>query len=286
MEDAKPIKYTAAKIEAIEYLRGFSPSKMQQLYYEDAFLTQLHVYTHMFGVKWVVNLCHTFIINSLHDQEQRQTKPIVRPLSPRPSPVDCKIETDSLSEELPSFVPIVEEASSSILSPPSTPVPVSVPVPEPVPEPEAEVKILRLKKSSLLQSPTPCTPQAKHSLTETVKKTTSPKKRSPVRDLGKLVKSGNLPPGTKVVPSAPEIKPDIYGIIQVNSSGKVGIQPSWNTDTLYVGKSNAPTQFLAAVNKQFPSHKVYGRENAWNDLLKVNPAGGYVSLADLWLQSR
>jgi hypothetical protein len=255
---------------------------MQTPNYEDAFLTQLHVYTRMFGVKWVVNLCHTFIVNSLDEQ----AKPMVPPLAS----VDCKIETDSLddthadtlgdtlAEELPSLIPAVEKASFILLSPPSTPV--SVPVPE------AQVKILRLKKSSLLPSPTPCTPQAKQSLTETVKKTSAPKKRSPVRDLAKLVKGGLLPPGTKVVPSAPEIKPDIYGIVQMNSSGKVGIQPSWNPETLYVGKSNAPTQFLAAVNKQFPSHKVYGRENAWNDLLKVNPTGGYVSLADLWLQSR
>jgi hypothetical protein len=242
---------------------------MQNPKYEEAFLTQLQVYTRMFGVKWVVNLCHTFIINSLDDQATLKV--------PHPSPIDCKIETDSLSDEVPSFVPVVKEAS--FLSP-STPIPLAIPVPE------AHVKILRLKKSSLLPSPTPCTPQAKQSLTETVKKTSVPKKRSPVRDLAKLVKGGLLPPGTKVVPSAPEIKPDIYGIVQMNSSGKVGIQPSWNPETLYVGKSNAPTQFLAAVNKQFPSHKVYGRENAWNDLLKVNPTGGYVSLADLWLQSR
>lgn len=242
---------------------------MQEPNYEQAFLTQLELYSKMFGVRWVVNLCHTFIMNSL-------AVPVpVAVANPRPEtpPIEIKIEDDTFSVDSLSIIPPVEEATPLIPSPPSTP-------------PEPEVKVLRLKKSAPLVSPTPSTPEAKHSLTQTVKKTSSPKKRAPVRDLSKLIKCGLLPAGTKVVPSAPEIKPDIYGIIQVNSSGKAGIQPSWNPDTLYVGKSNAPTQFLAAVNKQFPSHRVYGRENAWNDLLKVNPTGGYVSLADLWLQSR
>ncbi len=238
---------------------------MQDLQYEQAFLTQLEVYSKMFGVRWVVNLCHTFIMNSLAPP----------PAPPAPPPLEVKIETDSLCEEsVLSFIPHVEEAKLLVPSPP------------PTPPPEPDVKILRLKKAAPLHSPTPSSPEAKHILTQTVKKTTSPKKRAAVRDINTLVKCGLLPAGTKVVPSAPEIKPDIYGIIQVNAAGKVGIQPSWNPDTLYIGKSNAPTQFLAAVNKQFPSHKVYGRENAWNDLLKVNPAGGYISLADLWLQSR
>jgi hypothetical protein len=241
---------------------------MQNANYEQAFLTQLEIYSKMFGVRWVVNLCHSFIMNSLAEP--------LPPVQSVPIPVpDCKFETDSLSEDSISFIPTVEEAQFLPPSPPPTP---------PIKEPD--VKVLRLKKSSPLHSPTPCSPEAKKILTETVKKTSSPKKRSPVRDLDKLVKSGLLPAGTKVVPSDTEIKPDIYGVIQVNASGKAGIQPSWNQDTLYVGKSNAPTQFLAAVNKQFPSHKVYGRQNAWNDLLKVNPSGGYISLADLWLQSR
>lgn len=266
---------------------------MQELNYEQAFLTHLEVYSRMFGVRWVVNLCHTFIMNSLAPPpsavpckglcEAPCESPSAKPCPEPPETFDIKFETDSLSGESLSFIPAVEEVNLLLPTPPSSPVP---PVAKPEPVSEPEVKILRLKKSAPLYSPTPSSPQAKQILKETVKKTSSPKKRAAVRDMTKLVKSGLLPQGTKVVPSAPEIKPDIYGIIQVNASGKVGIQPSWNPDTLYIGKSNAPTQFLAAVNKQFPSQKVYGRENAWNDLLKVNPTGGYVSLADLWLQSR
>lgn len=224
--------------------------------FETAFLTQLELHSRMFGVKWVVNLCHTFIVKSLDDNH-----------------LPLNIEKDSLCEEVPSIVPFVEEENSVILSIPDSP--------------EPEVQILRLKKSVSLESPTHCSPQAKQILTDTVKKSTIvPKKRSPLRDLSKLVKAGLLTAGTKVVPADTELKSDRYGIIQMNSSGKVGIQPSWNPDTLYIGKSNAPTQFLAGVNKQFPSHKVYGRKNAWNDLLKVNPNGTYVSLADLWIQLR
>ena len=272
---------------------------MQELNYEQAFLTHLEVYSRMFGVRWVVNLCHTFIMNSLAPPpsaapckglcEAPCESPSAKPSAEPSETFDIKFETDSLSGESLSFIPAVEEVNLLLPTPPPSPIKESISVatvPEPVPVPEPEVKILRLKKAAPLYSPTPSSPQAKQILKETVKKTSSPKKRAAVRDMTKLVKSGLLPQGTKVVPSAPEIKPDIYGIIQVNASGKVGIQPSWNPDTLYIGKSNAPTQFLAAVNKQFPSHKVYGRENAWNDLLKVNPTGGYVSLADLWLQSR
>ena len=270
---------------------------MQELNYEQAFLTQLNVYSRMFGVRWVVNLCHTFIVNSLAPtlcDTPCESVPKAPPSQAPPSQAppceasceasceappcelfDIKFETDSLSGESLSFIPAVEEATLLLST--------VEPAPQPV---EPEVKILRLKKAAPLYSPTPSSPQAKQILKETVKKTSSPKKRAAVRDITKLVKSGLLPQGTRVVPSAPEIKPEIYGIIQVNASGKVGIQPSWNPDTLYIGKSNAPTQFLAAVNKQFPAHRTYGRENAWNDLLKVNPTGGYVSLADLWLQSR
>ena len=224
---------------------------MQEPNYEQAFLTQLEVYSKMFGVRWVVNLCHTFIMNSL---AQPQSPP-----SPPPSPIlKADIETDSLNTE-----PLSHE-----------------------PSPEPQIHILRLKKAAPLHSPTPSSPEAKQSLTETVKKTTTVKKRAPVRDLEKLVKSGLLPVGSKVVPPDTEIHPETFGTIVQSTTGKHGIQPSWNPTICYVGKSNAPTQFLAAVNKQFPSHKVYGRKNAWNDLLKVNPTGGYVSLADLWLQSR
>lgn len=242
---------------------------MQEPNYEQAFLTQLEVYSKMFGVRWVVNLCHTFIMNSL--------APPPRPLTPPPSPIfDVKIETDSLNSEPIPFLPAVEEATLSAPSPPPTP-----------PPPEPQIKVLRLKKPVPLHSPTPSSPEAKQSLTETVKKTTTVKKRAPVRDLEKLVKSGVLPIGTKVVPADTEIHPETFGTIVMSASGKPGIQPSWNQTICFVGKANAPTQFLAAVNKQFPSHKVYGRQNAWNDLLKVNPTGGYVSLADLWLlQSR
>lgn len=250
---------------------------MQEPNYEQAFLTQLEVYSRMFGVRWVVNLCHTFIMNSLAPPPRPSTPP--RP----PSPVfDVKIETDSLSGESLSFIPAVEEARLLMPSPPPTP----PPAPQPEPEQEPQVKVLRLKKAAPLSSPTPSSPEAKQILTDTVKKTTAVKKRAPVRDLVKLVKSGLLPIGSKVVPSETEIHPDMYGTIVMSTTGKPGIQPSWNQSICFVGKSNAPTQFLAAVNKQFPSHKVYGRQNAWNDLLKVNPTGGYVSLADLWLQSR
>ena len=276
---------------------------MQEPNYEQAFLTQLEVYSKMFGVRWVVNLCHTFIMNSLapisiptstststgmktEPKPSTSTSTVIKaePILVEPA-FDAEFETDSLAEEdLPSFIPVVEEATLLIPSPRPSPIPIPTPTLYPIREPS--VKVLRLKKAAPLPAPTPSSPQAKQILKETVKKTSSPKKRSPVRDMDKLVKLGLLPAGTKVVPSAPEIKPDIYGIVQVNASGKAGIQPSWNPDTLFIGKSNGPTQFLAAVNKQFPSHRVYGRENAWNDLLKVNPTGGYVSLADLWLQSR
>ena len=246
---------------------------MQEPIYEQAFLTQLDVYSKLFGVRWVVNLCHTFILDSL-------AKPPPPPPSPPPSPIfDVKIETDSLNSEPLSFLPAEEEAKLLIPSPPPTPPPAPAP-------PEPEVKILRVKKAAPLHSPTPSSPEAKHILTETVKKASTVKKRAPVRDLEKLVKSGLLPIGTKVVPSDTEIHPDTFGTVVMSSTGKPGIQPSWNQSICFVGKSNAPTQFLASVNKQFPSHKVYGRQNAWNDLLKVNPAGGYISLADLWLQSR
>jgi hypothetical protein len=243
---------------------------MQDFQYEQAFLTQLEVYSKMFGVRWVVNLCHTFIMNSLVGP------PVAAPPPPPPTPpLEVKIETDSLSEDsLLSFIPHVEEAKLLAPSPP------------PSPPPEPDVKILRLKKAAPLHTPTPSSPEAKHTLAQTVKKTASPKKCAAVRDFAKLVNSGLLPVGSKVIPSDTEVKPDVYGIVKQNSSGKVGIQPSWNPDTLYVGKSNVPTQFLAAVNKQFPSYKVYGRQNAWNDLLKVIPSGGYVSLAELWSQSR
>jgi hypothetical protein len=233
--------------------------------YEQAFLAQLEVYSKLFGERWVIDLCHKFTMGCLRQPEIK------------PEPLPSSIETDSLDDFLPSSIPIVEEAVV-IPSPP--------PSPPPEPEPERKVKILRMKKSPPLVAPTPSSPEAKQNLAETVKKTVTSKKKTTLRDMDKLVKCGLLPPGSKVVPSAPEIAPNIYGVIHVNAKGKAGIQPSWNTETMYVGKSNAPTQFLAAVNKQFPSYKVYGRENAWNDLLKVNPSGGYVSLADLWIQSR
>jgi hypothetical protein len=241
--------------------------------YENAFLTQLDIYSKLFGERWVIDLCHKFTVSCL-----RQPVGEILP---------TKIETDSLDgHEVPSSIPIVVEAEF-LPSPPPTPPPSPKPEPAPAPVPERKVKVLRLKKSAPLPAPTPSSPEAKQNLTETVKKTTvAPKKKSTVRDLDKLVKSGLLPPGSKVVPSAPEITPNIYGIVHLTATGKAGIQPSWNTDTMFTGKSNAPTQFLSAVNKQFPSYKVYGRENAWNDLLKVNPSGGYVSLADLWIQSR
>ena len=240
--------------------------------YENAFLTQLDIYAKVFGERWVIDLCHKFTMSCLRHPEIKSEA------------IPSSFETDSLDDFLPSSIPMVAEAEP-ISSPPPTPPP--PPTPTPDSGPERKVKVLRLKTSAPLSSPTPSSPEAKHILTETVKKTTSaPKKKTIVRDLDKLVKSGLLSPGSKVVPSAPEITPNIYGIIHLGSNGKAGIQPSWNTDTMFTGKSNAPTQFLSAVNKQFPSHKVYGRENAWNDLLKVNPSGGYVSLADLWIQSR
>ncbi len=244
-------------------MNGFHTTAMN---YENAFLTQLELYSKLFGERWVIDLSHKFTMSCL-----RHTTPEILP---------TKFETDSLDgDELPSSIPIVVEAE---VLPPAPP-----PPPEVKPEPERKVKVLRLKKSAPLAAPTPSSPEAKQNLTETVKKTTVvPKKKSIQRDLDKLVKSGLLPPGSKVVPSAPEITPNIYGIVHLSANGKAGIQPSWSTETMYVGKANAPTQFLAAVNKQFPSYKVYGRENAWNDLLKVNPSGGYVSLADLLIQSR
>lgn len=256
----------------IELFLGIDSFQSITMNYENAFLAQLDVYAKLFGERWVIDLCHKFTMSCLRQPEVKS------------EPILSSFETDSLDEFLPSSIPIVEEAVH-IPSPPPTPPP--PPTPEPEPEPERKVKVLRVKKSAPLASPTPSSPEAKQNLTETVKKTTAVvKKKTIVRDLDKLVKSGLLSPGSKVVPSAPEIAPNIYGIIHLTSSGKAGIQPSWNTDTMYTGKSNAPTQFLSAVNKQFPSYKVYGRENAWNDLLKVNPSGSYVSLADLWLQSR
>jgi hypothetical protein len=300
MERVKTISHQKLNLD---WMLGFVFTiQMQEPNYEQAFLTQLDIYSKMFGVRWVVNLCHTFIMNSL-------AKPIVEPLNERPlslnerplSPtLDVKIETDSLCDELPSFIPKEEATLLPLISSSLSVIDIvddAIAVIDDIDDGDDDivivdddskpaVKILRLKKTAPLDSPTHSSPQAKQILKETVKKTSSPKKRAAVRDMTKLVKCGFLPPGTKVVPSAPEIKPEIYGIIRVNALGKVGIQPSWNLDTLYVGKSNAPIQFLAAVNKQYPSGKVYGRENAWNDLLKVNPTGGYVSFADLWLQSR
>lgn len=239
--------------------------------YENAFLTQLDIYAKLFGDRWVIDLCHKFTMSCLRQPEVKS------------EPIPSSIETDSLDDFLPSTIPIVEEAVRISTPPPPPP----TPPPEPEPQPERKVKVLRLKKSTPIVAPTPSSPEAKQNLTETVKKTSViAKKKSTVRDFDKLVKSGLLPPGSKVIPAAPEITPTIYGTVHLSATGKPGIKPSWNADTLFTGKANAPIQFLSAVNKQFPSYKVYGRENAWNDVLKEIPSGGYVSFADLMTQSR
>lgn len=238
--------------------------------YEQAFLTQLEVYSTLLGERRIVQLCQEYTLRCLRDQ------PIP---SPPPSPIT--IETDSLYDD-----GLNEATPPPVQLPPTPPPPTPPPEPEPKPDltPVSLYKVVRLKKSAPLIT---SSPEAKQNLVNTIKKSTVvPKKKSTMRDLDKLVKLGLLPSGSKVIPSAPEVSPDIYGTIVVGSTGKAGIQPSWIKDTLYIGKSNPPTQFLAAVNKQFPDYRRYSRENAWNDVLMVTSSGSYVSLADLWNQSR
>lgn len=242
---------------------------MQNLYAQ-ALLTSLDVYAHMFGERWVIDQCHSYTLKCLRDSNPVKKQDII------------SIETDSLyDDDEVEIVSPVELPSRPLTPPPPSP---PTPPPEPTPQPEPQYKILRVKKSPpVVQG----SPQAKQNLVETLKKSSSvAKKKSVIRDINKLVKQGLLPVGSKVVPSASEVSPDVYGIIQLNSAGKVGIQLSWSPETILVGKANAPTQFLNAINKQFSAYKRYDRENAWNDLLKVNPGGSYVSLADLWIQVR
>lgn len=217
---------------------------------EEAFEFNLELYAHKFGERWVIEQCQSFTLKCLR----------------YPTPKSITIETDSLCDDEVEILP----------------------TPKPTPPPEPKHKILRMKKSAPLPVLSSSSPQAQQNLVETLKKSNpeSPKKKSVIRDIQKLVKQGFLTVGSKVVPSAIEISPTIYGTIVMDTKGKPGIQPSWNENIVFTGKYNAPMEFLLAVTKQYPKYNQYHRENAWNDVLKVNPGGGYVSLADLWIQSR